>query len=76
MSESKQWRPSKWTDRAIKLRLKRVFRRALQDMNYMIGPYNAALVYAQFVAEMKSEQSRAMLQQMGIPLLGEKPLDI
>jgi len=68
--ESKQWRPSRWTENATRLRMRRVYKWALRGMYDMIGPYRADIIYAELMANMKSEQSRVELLRRGVKLLG------
>ena len=69
--ERKQWRPSRWSEQDVRLKLRRVYRQALKDMGELIGPHNARIIYAELVANMKAEQSRVELHRRGIALLGD-----
>lgn len=70
--ESKQWKPSSWTEGAIQLRVRRVYRHALRSLEDIIGPHKARIVYAEFKAQQDSEQSRIALQGLGVLTIGEK----
>ena len=69
--EEKNWRPSRWTEIAIRRRLKRIYRQALCDMELLIGPHNARIIYAELMATMKSEQSKVELHRRGYKTLGD-----
>jgi hypothetical protein len=72
VSESKNWSPGKWSEKAIRLLMRRVYRQALADLDYLVGTYAANLIYAEMMASMKSEQSRAELQRRGVATIGKR----
>lgn len=72
--ESKQWAPGRWTQNGTRLRLKRVYKHALKDMELFVGPYRATLIFAELMARVKGEQSRVMLNQLGLKTIGDKAL--
>lgn len=74
MKESPQWKPSRWSENAIRLRVKRIYKEALKQMGYIIGPHDARLIYAELMNNMKQEQSRNELHRRGIRLIGDAPL--
>ena len=69
--ESRNWRPSRWTQEAIRRRMRRAYKYALREMELMIGPHEARIVFAELVGRVKSEQSRIELQRRGVPLIGD-----
>jgi hypothetical protein len=70
--ESKNWRPSKWKEEAIRRRVARVYRIAVRELAYLLGPHLAGVISAQLVAEIKSSQSCAELRRRGIPMIGDR----
>lgn len=69
--ESKQWKPSSWSDGAINLRVRRVYRHALRSLEDILGPHRARIVYAEFKAHLDGEQSGVQLGSMGIRTIGD-----
>lgn len=71
MSETKNWRPSKWSENAIRLRVKRIYRHALTEMKFLIGPHDANLIYCELMGQMRAEQSRNELHRRGYRTIGD-----
>lgn len=69
--EERNWRPSKWTPIAVERKLKRIFRCALDDLCYIMGPHAARLAYAEIKTKLDGELSRSQLHSMGVKLIGD-----
>lgn len=68
--ESRNWAPSRWSENGTRQRVRRVYKHALKDMELLIGPYEAALVFCEVRALLDTEQSRVELQRRGVQLIG------
>jgi hypothetical protein len=71
MSESKNWRPSKWTEEAIRRRVKRVYRVAQVQLSLLIGPHAGNIIMAELIGNMQSDQSRDELHRRGFRVIGD-----
>ena len=72
MIESKTWNPSKWTERAIRNCVKRIYKAAERDLHDLCGPHMGNLLFCEMVAELKSQQSKMELHRLGVKTIGSR----
>jgi hypothetical protein len=69
--EAKNWRPSKWKENAIRLRINRIYREAQKQLSIMIGPHAGNIIMAEIFTNMKSDKSRDELHRRGFKTIGD-----
>ena len=69
--ESPNWRPTKWSESYTRRKRAHVLKVALLELNILVGPHTGNLLYAEFVAAIKSELGRAEIHRRGYLTMGE-----
>ncbi len=70
-TESRRWAPSRWPCGRVQRTRRRVLRYSYFALSDLVGPYNAACMYAELTSSLASDVSAAALKARSITTIGD-----